>query len=96
MKPTTKKPVKFILVQSGYCVFGSGNTYQECLREASKWIEVDEQGDFTPQRIENELLKNQVNDGDFEILEDGDDEFDDYLETQGGFTKIDNKWFADY
>lgn len=85
------KPIKFILVQSGYCVFGTGNTYTACLRDAAKWLEGDEDGSYTPQKIRDELLSSDHKyygcEGGFKVLEQGDKDFDSYLENQGGFRK---------
>ena len=81
--------IKYILIQTGYCVFGSGHTYSECLADASQWLEPNENGSYTPARIELELLssahKYHGAEGGFQVLEAGDEGFDSYLESQGGF-----------
>lgn len=95
MENTKKTKIKYALIQSGYCVFGVGATREECLIDASHWLEADENGAFTPERIENELLKPGRNvDGDFYVIDNNNSEFDDYLENQGGFEKIDGEWVA--
>lgn len=86
------KPIRFALIQSGLCVFGTGHTYRDCLRDAAQWLEADEGGAYyTPARIENELLSSDNKyyrcHGGFEVLEAGDPDFDSYLENQGGFRK---------
>jgi len=82
--------IKFAVVQSGYAIFGAGATYDEALFDCIEWVEEVE----TICQVED-LLVNQHNvvDGDFYMLESDDDEFGDYLKNQGGFEKIDGKWF---
>ena len=40
------KPIRFALIQSGLCVFGTGHTYRDCLRDAAQWLEADEGGAY--------------------------------------------------
>ena len=91
------KEIKFAVVQSGYAVFGAGNTYDEAIADAAQWMEPENgrQGDMTTEQVE-ELLVNRRNavNGDFYMLDSSDEEFDSYLENQGGFEKRDRKWYA--
>ena len=88
--------LKFALIQSGYCVFGVGSTRDACLIDACQWLESNEDGAYTPDRIENELIarRGQRVDGDFYILDSRSIEFDNYLENQGGFEKRNDEWFV--
>lgn len=96
METATKTKIKYALIQSGYCVFGVGATREECLADASNWLEADENGKFTPERIENELLcTGRPVDGDFYLIDSKNPEFDDYLEAQDGFEKINGEWVSE-
>jgi len=88
--------IKFALIQSGHCVFGTGHTYRGALLDAGNWLEHDEHGRYTPQRIENELIKprGQRVDGDFYVIENDEEEFNSYMKNQGGFIKRGENWYS--
>lgn len=88
-----KNEIKFALIQSGYCVFGVGNTREECLDDAAKCLEPDENGYFDSDRIENELLTTDSVNGAFYILKKNDEEFDDYLKNQGCYIQKNGEWY---
>ena len=85
-----KKQIKFAVIQSGYGVFGVGNTHSEAITNAVEWMEGVETADDV-----EAILKNRHNavDGDFYVMDSNDDEFDSYMENQGGFEKRDGKWY---
>ncbi len=91
------KQVKCIYIQSGYCVFGAGSDRAEAIADARMWLEDDEtgqQGTMSLEAVEN-LISTQPVDGNMALLFDTDNEFDSYLESQGGYSKINGKWFDD-
>ena len=89
------KSIKFAVVQSGYCVFGTGHTRDDAVADACKWLEPNhETGEaYTPDSLEIELDEAQFH-GDLILLTSDDDEFDSYLTNQGGFVKRRGKWFS--
>lgn len=92
-----KSAIKFAVIQSGYAVFGTGATRDEAIADAANWMEPSDgglQGDMTAEQVQ-ELIVSRPVDGDFYIIEVGDDEFDSYLENQGGYVHADGEWFAE-
>ena len=92
------KPIRFALIQFGYCVFGAGHTYRGALLDACRWLEPDERGRrFTPKRIEAELIARhgQRVDGSFYVIKSGSDEFDSCLKDQGGYVQRDGNWYSE-
>ena len=85
------KRINFAVIQSGYAVFGVGETREAAIADAANWLEDENgvQGGLTEEQVE-ELIQVRPNNGDFTILRQGDSEFDDYLENQGGCTKHDD------
>ena len=90
-----KRKILFALIQSGYCVFGVGTTYEACLLDASNCLEPDENGSFTPERIESELICNASSqvDGSFDVIEPDHPEFESYLKNQCAFEKRGKDWY---
>jgi hypothetical protein len=89
-----KTELKFAFIQSGYCVFGAGATWDDAIADAAKWLEGEggQQGDMTIDEVEN-LIEPQLVDGGFTIIEAGSEEFDSYMRNQGGYEQIDGKWY---
>lgn len=87
----TKSPIRFAVIQSGYVVFGVGHTREEAIADAAIWMEPG----TTTADVESMLDEANHNDGDFYIMESNDDEFDSYLEKQGGFKNVNGEWFID-
>jgi predicted RNase H-like HicB family nuclease len=83
--------IKYIVIQSGYYVFGAGNTRDEALEDAAEWME----GINNADEVESLIKPGNTVDGDICVIDESDDEFDDYLEEQGGFVKIDGKWYEE-
>jgi hypothetical protein len=82
--------IKFIVIQSGCAVFGTGDTVEAAINDSVEWIE----GADTAADVENMLVgTNDAVDGDFYILSSSDDEFDGYMENQGAFDKHEGRWF---
>lgn len=97
------KKINYIVIQSGQCVFGAGNTRSEAIEDASRSMELrDDSGceisdsDERIQAVENEIsAQDEGIDGGIYVLDSSDDEFDDYLKNQGGFTRTDDGWYWD-
>ena len=85
------KRINFAVIQSGYAVFGVGETREQAIAEAAQWLEDENgaQGGLTEAQVE-ESIQVRPNNGDLTILRQGDSQFDDYLENQGGYTKHDD------
>ena len=79
--------LNFAVIQTGFCVFGAGGTREEALIDASKCLEPDENGRFSPQRIENEMGTAH---GELNIIDKEHRDFDSYMEAQGCYTKSDS------
>lgn len=88
------KRINFAVIQSGYAVFGVGETREQAIADAAQWIEDENgvQGGLTEKQIE-EFIQVRPNDGDFTILCHSDSEFNDYLENQGGYINRDGVWY---
>ena len=92
-----KKPIKFALIQSGYAVFGAGNTKHAALLDACRSLEPDQDSGFvryTPRLITETLITNDRVDGAFRVIDCDDTEFDSYLKNQGGFIKKRKNWYS--
>ena len=89
-----KKEIRFAFIQSGYCVFGVGATRDEAIQDAAKWLEPDNgpQGSMTVEEVED-LIKPQIVNGGFTVIQAGNEEFDSYLRNQGGYEQINDKWY---
>lgn len=92
MTTETKLPIRFAVVQSGYAVFGVGHTREEAIADAACWMDPAKRS-RTEEQVE-ELLVDRPNDGDFYVLESGDEEFDSYMRAQDAFTLVNGKWFV--
>jgi len=93
-----KKPIEFAVIQSGYAVFGVGETEQDALEDAASNME-DEFGRVGGMNANEvggllEPLFNHV-DGDFILMESDHDHFDSYMENQGGFVSVEGTWFKE-
>jgi hypothetical protein len=93
----TMKRINFAVIQSGYAVFGVGETREQAIADAANWLEDENgvQGGLTVEQVE-ELIQVRPNNGDFTILRAGyeDEALDSYLENQGGYVKHDDgKWY---
>lgn len=89
------KRINFAVIQSGYAVFGVGETRDQAIADAAQWLEDENgvQGGLTEEQVE-ELIQVRPNNGDFYILESGSEDFDSYMENQGGYTKhADGIWY---
>lgn len=89
------KSLKFAVIQSGYCVFGVGTTEYEALIDACNWLGPDDSGnEYTPESLRSELAgrRGRVN-GDLMLIDSENDEFDSYLENQGGFVRRGRGWY---
>ncbi|MEN6587245.1 MAG: hypothetical protein ABFE02_14490 [Sulfuricella sp.] len=87
---TTKFPIRFAVIQSGYAVFGVGHTREEAIADAVDWMEPG----TTTADVES-MLADRPNDGDFYIMESDDDEFDCYMKNQHAFKNVNGEWFID-
>ena len=101
---TDMEIITHALIQNGYCVFGTGDSYESCLEDACNWLEPDDNEDnpycgesYTPARIEVELLSdnNRNVDGKFQVITVADPYFDSYLNAQGGFRKTLDGWISE-
>jgi len=89
----TKTPIKFAVIQYGYCVHGTGETRAEAVADCE--IERINGKRYTPAEIESELLEEYSYgvDATFFVLESDHEDFDGYLADHGYYNKIGNDWF---
>lgn len=82
--------IKFAVVQSGCAIFGAGHTRKAAALDAVEWVaDVGCVAD-----VESILVdKHNAVDGDFYMIGSDSDEFDDYMENQGAYEKIEGKWY---
>ena len=88
--------IKYAVIQSGYCVFGTGATERAAIEDAAQWLEDEfgRQGGLTPEEVEAQLAPRYGHvDGDLIVVRNDDQIFDSYLENQGGFEKRGGQWF---
>jgi ribosomal protein S13 len=87
------RQINFAVIQSGYAVFGVGETREQAIADAANWLEDENgrQGGLTEEQVE-ELIQVRPNNGHFTILRRGydDEELDSYLENHGGYVKHDD------
>ena len=88
------RSIKFAFIQSGHCVFGTGYTEQKAISDARKWLESPDgvQGGMTLREV-RELVSADLVDGGFRVISSNDEEFDSYMENQGGFVKRGRGWY---
>jgi len=89
--------ITHIVIQTGYCVFGAGDSYESAIAEASKWMadESGKTGGYTVEQVAEIVEAGQRGvSGDFDIIMSDHKDFDSYLHNQGGFKKTDAGWIA--
>lgn len=81
-------PIRFAVIQSGYGVFGSGNTELDAVSDAIEWIDgVDSAAEVV------DLLKVCPAHGEFYMARHTNADFNYYLEKQGCFENIHGDWY---
>lgn len=97
-QPGEGKKVKYLnyaVIQSGYCVFGAGETPDAALQDAANCMEPRKSDGepYTAEMVGDECDNFQF-EGDLDLIERADDpdEFDSYMRSQGGFTFDGNGW----
>lgn len=96
MTNAEKSYLTYAVIQSGYCVFGAGESEQDAYLDAAQWLEEDENGEWTADRVEREC-KARPNDGDLTLINRSEDTeyFDRYMRGQGGYTFDGTGWTSD-
>lgn len=90
------KIITDIIVQRGYCVFGAGSSYDAAIADAANWIADPDTGrnGVSEDDVKEMIVADKI-DGALAHIESGDEEFDSYLENQGGYTKTSEGWIED-
>lgn len=87
--------LNFAVIQSGYCVFGAGETERDAYKNAAEWLEPRkcDNESYTADMVSDECDEFQF-DGDLKLIARTDDPetFDFYMRNQGGYLFDGNGW----
>ena len=90
--------ITHIVIQTGYAVFGAGDSADAAYAEAQKWM-VDESGKtggMTLQEVVDLVDEGQPGvDGQFDLINNQHRDFDSYLKNQGGFNQTPDGWVSE-